>query len=221
MHRKKIKPKAPIEIRSLNKYTHYLENITQLSFSSHSGSLVVNSRGMINLDKVVDALKIDVKSTDAIHYNLLENKLYLVEFKNGSILEKEDEKEFSCHLEAPSCKVKKNARKLKNEEIKANLALKGVDTFLIVLKNILNVEEYKMICEKKIKLNYVIVNTKPKETTIGNLRKQNRLETLSNLNSIGELIPSIFKRYEGVIFDKVIFTDEVYFEQCLLDMILG
>lgn len=206
---------------NLERYTHYLEDVTQLSYSSHSGSLVVNSRGMINLDKVVDALKIDVKSTDAIHYNFLENKLYLVEFKNGSILEKEDEKEFSCHLEAPSCKVKKNARKLKNEEIKANLALKGVDTFLIVLKNILNIEEYKMICEKKVKLNYVIVNTKPKETTIGNLRKQNRLETLSNLNSISELIPSIFRRYEGVIFDKVIFTDEVYFEQYLLDIILG
>ncbi|MGL5428266.1 MAG: hypothetical protein ACRDAS_10175 [Cetobacterium sp.] len=78
-----------------------------------------------------------------------------------------------------------------------------------------------MICEKKIKLNYVIVNTKPKETTIGNSRKQNRLETLSNLNSIGELIPNIFKRYEGVIFNKITLTDEVYFEQCLLDKILG
>ncbi|MGL6100206.1 MAG: hypothetical protein ACRC0G_11360, partial [Fusobacteriaceae bacterium] len=72
MYRKKIKPKAPIEIKSLNKYTHYLEDITQLSFSSHSGSLVVNSRRMINLDKVVDDLKIDVKSTDSIHYNLSE-----------------------------------------------------------------------------------------------------------------------------------------------------
>lgn len=212
----KKRKKELLTIESLVNYQNHLEEISSLSASVNGTILVNSSRKMINLDTVVKNLKLEVKSTDAIHYNSLKNTLYIIEFKNSSILD--DGVSRICNLNT-SCVINSKSKKSKNKEIRANLILKGIDTYLIVLKKILTDKEYSLILDKKIKIVYIIVNSLPTQNQNSNNRKKNRLLMLTHLDSIHSKIPDIFKRYEKEIFDQVIFESDSFFKRELLPKI--
>ncbi|MEG1150090.1 MAG: hypothetical protein RR294_05850 [Bacilli bacterium] len=197
-------------IKSLEKYQNYSQEIRVISASNNGNILVNSSEKMINLDAIVANLGLEVKSTDAIHYNSLKNTLYIIEFKSGSILN--NVPNGSCSLGNNSCTINTQSKKSKNKEIRANLILKGIDTYLIILRKLLTEKEYNLIIDKNIKLVYIIVNSSP----IINTAKQNRLSMLSHLDSIHSRIPTIFKRYEKELFDKVIFESDTYFKREIL-----
>lgn len=197
-------------IKSLEKYQNYSQEIRVISASNNGNILVNSSEKMINLDAIVANLGLEVKSTDAIHYNSLKNTLYIIEFKSGSILN--NVPNGSCSLGNNSCTINTQSKKSKNKEIRANLILKGIDTYLIILRKLLTEKEYNLIIDKNIKLVYIIVNSSP----IKNTAKQNRLSMLSHLDSIHSRIPTIFKRYEKELFDKVIFESDTYFKREIL-----
>lgn len=201
-------------IKSLEKYQNYSQEISVISASNNGNILVNSSKKMINLDIIVDDLGLEVKSTDAIHYNSLKNTLYIIEFKSGSILD--DIPNGSCTLGNNLCIINTQSKKSKNREIRANLILKGIDTYLIILRKLLTEKEYNLIIDKNIKLIYIIVNSFPTTNPIRNVARQNRLAMLAHLDSIHSRIPTIFKRYEKELFDKVIFESDTYFKREIL-----
>lgn len=212
--------KKVIFLGSLGQYSDYLKEISELS-KSDNGNILVNSQvKMLSLDNIVKNLKISSKSTDAIHFNMKKKILYIIEFKDGSILF--NKKNLNCNHIERDCDYIKREEKSKREEIKAKLALKGIDTYLIALKNILTKYEYELIIRKKIKVEYIIVNSYPDMSynPQANKRRQERIRTLSYSDSINFRIPDCLKRYKGHIFNEVILESSSFFKREILPKII-